>query len=509
MIKCLQPDKLSVSLRKPQKEDTPMDLHSGCFDAQALPPAIDRQPAYAGSFYPSDPKKLRESLEQHFAQAQTRPIPGLQAIIAPHAGFVFSGDVAAEAYAAIDPETEWDNVIILGASHRHHFPGASIYHQGHYQTPLGKVKVNRSLAKQLTDSYPVFQFPPEAHLQEHSLEVQLPFLQYHLPKSPAILPILLGTTDAEECAAIAEALHSLFTPRNLFIISSDFSHYPPFETAIVEDAQTARSIVQNNPVLFLKHLASQPVKPVRGLSTRACGWTAILSLLYMSRRMISSRYTLLRYENSGHKKQGDKSEVVGYYAIGLLNEEAAENTLSSRFSKEEQDILGMIARHSIEVYLEEDRKWEIGEEAVPERLCEKSGAFVSLKIGKKLRGCLGRFSSDAPLFKLVQDMAIAAATKDPRFRPITLRELEEVRIEISVLSPLKRVQSLDEVIMGRHGIYLKKGFHSGTYLPQVARETGWTAEEFLGHCARDKAEIGWDGWKEAEMYVYEVEEIQA
>ena len=487
----------------------PMDLHSACFDAQALPPAIDRQTAYAGSFYPSDPKELRESLEQHFAQVQTRPIPGLQAIIAPHAGYVFSGDVAAEAYAAIDPEREWENVIILAASHRHHFPGASIYHQGHFQSPLGTVKVNRSLGAQLTAAHSVFQFPSDPHLREHSIEVQIPFLQYRLPKTPTILPILLGTTDPEDCASIANALQSLFTPHNLFIISSDFSHYPAFGDAIAEDESTARSIVQNNPVLFLKHLASQPEKPVRGLATRACGWTAILSMLYMSSQIRTSRYELLCYENSGHKKQGDKSEVVGYYAIGLLNEEAGENALSSRFSKEERDILGMIARHSIEVYLEEGRKWPIDEEAVPERLREKAGAFVSLKIGKKLRGCLGRFSSDAPLFSLVQDMAIAAATQDPRFRPITPRELEEVGIEISVLSPLKRVHSLDEISVGRHGIYLKKGAHSGTYLPQVARETGWTAEEFLGHCARDKAEIGWDGWKEAEIYVYEVEEIQA
>jgi AmmeMemoRadiSam system protein A len=135
----------------------------------------------------------------------------------------------------------------------------------------------------------------------------------------------------------------------------------------------------------------------------------------------------------------------------------------------------------------------------------KSGAFVTLKEKGDLRGCIGRFISDEPLYKVVQEMAIASSTEDTRFPRVESKEIDELEIEISVLSPMKKIHSIDEIELGKHGIYIKKGYYSGTFLPQVATETGWTKEEFLGHCARDKAGIGWDGWKDAEIYTYEAD----
>jgi len=120
-----------------------------------------------------------------------------------------------------------------------------------------------------------------------------------------------------------------------------------------------------------------------------------------------------------------------------------------------------------------------------------------------LRGCIGRFEPDEPLYRVVQEMAIAAATEDYRFPPVTPQELGELDIEISVLTPLRKISSIDEIQLGRHGIYIKKGGRAGTFLPQVATETGWSKEEFLGYCARDKAGLGWNGWKDADIYVYE------
>ena len=131
------------------------------------------------------------------------------------------------------------------------------------------------------------------------------------------------------------------------------------------------------------------------------------------------------------------------------------------------------------------------------------GAFVTLTKNGQLRGCIGHFGSDEPLYKTVESMAEAAAFEDPRFRPLRISELDEIEVEISVLTPMKRIHDVSEFTLGKQGIYMRKGFQAGTFLPQVADETHWTKEEFLGHCARDKAGIGWDGWKEAELYTYE------
>ena len=149
------------------------------------------------------------------------------------------------------------------------------------------------------------------------------------------------------------------------------------------------------------------------------------------------------------------------------------------------------------------RKFTDSCDAYAPALQKKAGAFVTLHTSGKLRGCIGRFDVDEPLYKIVQEMAIASATRDYRFAPVTAAELSEINIEISVLTPLRKIQSIDEIVLGKHGIYIKKGMQSGTFLPQVATDTKWSLEEFLGHCARDKAGIGWDGWKDAEIFIYE------
>ena len=142
-------------------------------------------------------------------------------------------------------------------------------------------------------------------------------------------------------------------------------------------------------------------------------------------------------------------------------------------------------------------------EGFTQKMLAPSGAFVTLTIDGKLRGCIGRFDADQPLYKMVQEMAVSAATRDYRFSRLTKKELGQAHIEISVLTPMKKILSPDEIVLGKHGIYVKKGSRGGTFLPQVASQTNWTVEEFLGHCARDKAGIGWDGWKDADLYTYE------
>jgi len=170
----------------------------------------------------------------------------------------------------------------------------------------------------------------------------------------------------------------------------------------------------------------------------------------------------------------------------------------------EKKVLLKLARNSIcrllSVYFTEEKI------EYHEWLSAKIGAFVSIhnKSGE-LRGCIGRFLSDIPLYLLVQELAVSASSKDYRFNPVKECELDTIVIEISVLSPLNRIYSLKEIVRGKHGIYIKKGNQSGTFLPQVILETGWDIETFVGRCSRDKAGIGWDGWKEAELYTYTAE----
>jgi AmmeMemoRadiSam system protein A len=214
------------------------------------------------------------------------------------------------------------------------------------------------------------------------------------------------------------------------------------------------------------------------------------------------QYETLRYMNSGDAGMGDKERVVGYYAIALT---ARGENLGARFSlsvQEKQKLLG-IARKSIEEFLKRGDIPEISPDNLNPVLETPCGAFVTLKKHDQLRGCIGRFDASQPLYKVVQQMAVAAATEDYRFSPVQADELKLIEMEISVLTPLRRISSPEEIKMGRDGIYIRKNGRSGTFLPQVATETGWSREEFLGHCAQDKAGIGWDGWKDAELYVYE------
>ena len=177
-------------------------------------------------------------------------------------------------------------------------------------------------------------------------------------------------------------------------------------------------------------------------------------------------------------------------------------------SLEEQKILMDIARNALNGFVREARIPSFDHESYPEALFCKSGAFVTLHKNGRLRGCIGRLNSEDALYKLVRDMTISAATRDHRFKAVTTNELDEITLEISVLTVPVRIDNISEIELGKHGIYIKKGMSSGTFLPGVGIKTGWNLEQLLGHCARDKAHIGWNGWKDAEIYTYETESFR-
>jgi len=274
--------------------------------------------------------------------------------------------------------------------------------------------------------------------------------------------------------------------------------------------------VAGSPDGLMKVLDDFIDKPVPNLATNLCGWTSILTMLYMTSGDPGLKIIPVHYMNSGDSGYGDKKQVVGYWSLAvtmtkqgpgnsadLTATAAVPKSTGFDFTIEDKRTLLLIARNTIASYIRNRRIPEDDPKNISENLNILAGAFVTLKEHGELRGCIGRFSSDMPLYKLIRQMAVASSTEDTRFDPVQAKELELIEVEISVLSPLKKISSPDEIILGKHGIYIKKGYNSGTFLPQVATETGWTKAEFLGHCARDKAGIGWDGWKDAELFTYE------
>ena len=463
-----------------------------------------RQPVVAGSFYPAGAQQLTTDLASYFDAAQDKTIDkNISALIVPHAGYVFSGEVAASAYAKLDPEKEYSRVFVIGTSHHVLLNGASINTRSDYQTPLGVVTVDTGLANQLIGQNKFFRYTPGAHDREHSIEVQLPFLLYRLKKPFKLVPIIIGTQSEETIRDIAEALKPHFTPDNLFVISTDFSHYPAYADAVKNDKITGDAIQTNSPEKFSEAITANSRKNIPGLATSCCAWSSVLTLLDITSQIPGIKISHILYKNSGDSSYGGKNEVVGYHSFVFTHEKTASASGQFLLAPGEKKLLLEIARENIESRLDHHPLPILEERQLPAALKTPCGAFVTLHKNGDLRGCIGRFIATEPLYQVVQEMAQAAAFDDDRFDPVNKTEMKEIEIEISVLTPLKRIHSADELELGKHGIYMIKGNRGGTFLPQVATETGWNREEFLGHCARDKAGIGWDGWKDAELYTYE------
>ena len=469
----------------------------------------DRQPVAAGRFYPADKDTLSKDLARYFKTCKKSPGNwNVRAIISPHAGYMFSGKITASAFSAIPKNAAYKNIFIIGSSHVMYFKGASVYNCGDYITPLGKVPVNKEIANKLIKDNKVFNFPIDAHIREHSIENQIPFIQYYFKEMPTIVPVIIGTDDESIVKKIAEALKPWFTAENLFIISSDFSHYPSYKDAVENDNLTAMSIVSGSPRTFLNTLSNNTSKQIHGLVTSMCGWTSGLTLLYLSEGDNNLETKLVDYCNSGDSPNAGKDEVVGYNALVMIDKKqnavsshGSENSFS--FTEQEKKQLFTIAKNSIQSRLYGNKNPVIDEKTVPDNLKVPMGAFVTLKIDGVLRGCIGRFISSEPLYSVVGESAISSAFEDPRFSPLTKEEFKNTKIEITVLGPLKKINNINEIILGKHGIYIKKDHYAGTMLPPVAIENRWTVEEFLGFTSRDKAGLGWDGWKNAEIYIYE------
>ncbi|HBX52053.1 MAG TPA: TIGR00296 family protein [Bacteroidales bacterium] len=473
---------------------------------------LNRKPAVAGKFYSSNPAELKNTIESYFKSGETKKVKNVLAILAPHAGYVFSGQVAASAFNQIDENKNYENIFLIGSSHTTSFSGASVYNHGHWESPLGTVEVNRELGEKLTKDCELIHAYSDVHRFEHSLEVMLPFLQCKLKNKFQIVPIILGSQTNDDTKKLAEALKPYLNSNNLFVISTDMSHYPKYEDALNVDNLTTEAILSGSPENLADVLYDNSKKKINNLSTSLCGWTSVLTLLHITSDVQELSYTKIQYQNSGDAKEyGDKERVVGYVAIALSSKNEnfkpviVEKKQEQEFEITEQDKKNLlfVARKTVDEYIKTGKEPKIDPKHFSDNIKTSCGAFVTLHKKGNLRGCIGRFIATEPLWEIVVQMAVAAATQDYRFPKVTKDELENIDIEISVLTPLKKIKNIDGFELGKHGIYISKGGKTGTFLPQVAKETKWNKEEFLGHCARDKAGLAWDGWKEADLFTYE------
>ncbi|MGD0884160.1 MAG: AmmeMemoRadiSam system protein B [Thermodesulfovibrionales bacterium] len=447
-----------------------------------------KEPAVAGSFYPSDEKSLRETVNSFLATAERRPVDGkLIALIAPHAGYQFSGQIAAYAYKHL-AEREINTVILIGPSHHVAFNGASVYTEGSMKTPLGNVKIDTTIAQSLINEKANVSFNPDTFEKEHSIEVQLPFLQQML-KNFKIVPILIGSPTKESFEYLTGRLIEILRKdeKTIIIASTDLSHYHDYDTATTMDKKMIDAVQRMSLEDVERYLMSG--------EGEMCGGYPVIFTMAVARGVGATNGLVYKYANSGDVT-GDRSRVVGYSAIGLYK---------SGLSKTERDELISLAKNAIVNYVINGKLLEI--DVRDERLRANGATFVTINRGGNLRGCIGNIQPVMPLYRSVIMNAIAACSKDPRFPPMNKEELKDMDIEVSVLSPLEPLTDIKSVEIGKHGLYLVKGQNSGLLLPQVAANYKWDVNTFLEQVSF-KAGLPKDAWKSANLYSFSAEIIR-
>ncbi len=456
-----------------------------------------RRPAVAGSFYPGDADTLSRQVREYLSRASKENVQGeVVALVSPHAGYMYSGLVAAHAYKIVEG-MNFEAVIIVAPSHRLPFHGAAVYDRGGYETPLGMVPLEKEICRKLLGQGGVFKSLPQAHSQEHSLEVQLPFLQEAIG-SFSLVPIMIMDQNQATCEEVGRAIAREAAGRKILMVAStDLSHYHPYEEAVRMDGVILEDLSLVDPEKLRRDLESG-----RG---EACGAGPVLVVMAAARELGASRGQVLKYLNSGDIT-GDRSGVVGYAAAVFLRDSALSEEkdrkkagISLGLTNEEKKLLREIARASIERRLKKEKPPKI--EISGEHLKENRGAFVSLHRRGQLRGCIGMIQPSRPLHQVIDEMATAAAFEDGRFEPLSADELKDLEVEISVLTPLQKLQNIEEIEIGKHGLYIKKGFYSGLLLPQVATEYNWNRQTFLEETCR-KAGLPRNAWKEKGTEIY-------
>jgi len=467
------------------------------FSTQSWGDNMIKEPNVAGGFYSADPKELSDSIDS-FKQS-TGPVPAdrkVEIAIAPHAGYPYSGPVAAYTFKAI-ARNHYKTIVVIGPSHYFPFEGISVWPKGGFKTPLGTLPIDEEFAQALLKESPAFQFLPQVFEREHSVEVELPFLQKTFDNIH-IVPILMGNPDPQVCRDLAVALDKIIGRRDdvLILISSDMSHYYTYDVGNRMDALTLQAISEMDPKKFFEGNISRKME--------MCGFVPVTTALLYARLRGIKHVEILKHANSGDTS-GDKTRVVGYSSVifynDLLGVSPSQDEGVDALSPADKNELLKIARGSIESFVKTGKTPTLNM-ITDARLNKVEGAFVTITKNGKLRGCIGNIIGQEPLYQTVIDMAIAAASQDPRFSPLTVAELKDIHIEISVLSPPRRVKDASEIQLGKHGVIVSENGHQGVFLPHVADETGWSKEEFLSQLCSQKAGLPPDAWKNPDTALY-------
>ncbi len=474
-----------------------------------------RKPIAAGKFYPKEKEYLSKAVKTYMKSAKPalgkRPI----AIISPHAGYIYSGQICADAFSQA-AGFDYDLVVILGTNHTFGgFSKVSIYPQGGYETPLGIAKIDQQIVGELTAMHTDFTFEASVHQREHSIEVLVPYVQVLFPNA-MILPAVVGQGDLDLCRRFGHALAKILSCRKdlktLIVASSDLSHYPSYQDAVRVDRATLKAICDLDPEAVQEIIRKQMNEGIFNLKTCACGEASILAAMVAAGNLGANCARLVSYANSGDTAIGNRDRVVGYGAVSFFKTNACEKSdLPERGHesepgeldpKDRQTLLN-IARTSMEQFLSCRIIPMVRD--LPPALKFHQGAFVTLKKNGHLRGCIGHLAQDRPLGQVVSSMALQAALNDRRFDNVTYQELPDIEIEISVLTPFKKVGSPGEIRVGRDGVMLEKDWRKAVFLPQVAVEQGWSRQEMLDNLCR-KAGLADGSWRNgAQFYTFQAQ----
>lgn len=466
-----------------------------------------RPPAVAGAFYPGDAPSLEALLKKAFYNAPQPNLKGtIKALILPHAGYIYSGVLAAIGMRTLDRQ-DLDTIYVIGTSHHADVGGALAWMGKAFHTPLGDYPVDTEAVKALLVACPNIRLLPRAWEKEHSVEVQVPFLQKAAPHAK-LVPLIMGSATADEIGSVARAIAEQAKGRKAVLIASaDLAHYPSYANAKVLDQKTIEAILSLDPERLERSSQVFLSKGIPELYCTTCGLAAIKTVMTASTLLGGNQAQLLHYANSGDVTK-DKTRVVGYAAIAIVQvpgkppirlSEAKANDLQTLTVGQKAELL-RIARAAIAQGL------ATGKQMMPTTaesvFLQNRAVFVTLRKQKDLRGCIGLTEARLPLYQAVAQMACAAAFEDPRFKPVSAEELPGIEIEISVLTPLQRIDRIKDITLGVHGVAVKRGNRSGLFLPQVASETGWTREEFLNNLCSQKAGLPEDSWRDRRTELY-------
>jgi AmmeMemoRadiSam system protein B/AmmeMemoRadiSam system protein A len=448
-----------------------------------------RKPAWAGQFYDADPARLGPQVDGFIksAAAPDKALPPL-VLIAPHAGYPYSGAVAGKAYATV-VGADFPTVVVIAPSHHVAFEGGSVEAMDAIETPLGDIAVDTDAAALLRKESG-FGYVNEAHASEHAVEVQLPFIQRALPGAK-VVPVILGTQDRDTAERLARALFQVSRSKRILVVAStDMSHFLTKKEANVLDASTITLVKTLSTGVILRKMERE--------ENIMCGGGGVAAALLYAQKRGPVRVSILQYADSSDAGT-PASRVVGYFAAAVYPEKADEPAFT--LSREQKRELVRIARQAVEQAVVSHTMLDYKTE--DQALLVPKGAFVTLTKHGALRGCIGFIDPVSPLAQTVIQTAAYAALEDRRFEPVTEAELKDLEIEVSVLTPLVRCTDINRIQVGRHGLVIARGGRKGLLLPQVAVEEGWTHDQFLEEACL-KAGLPSDAWKKgAEIYTFE------